>query len=92
MLTWFRWSVVVFLQSVILFLIWWQRVREPTGEAERVLKGKVVETGGDINGLYQTSECSVLDVNTVLTIFSLTHIHVSQAGRGEIHTQHDLER
>jgi hypothetical protein len=51
--TWLRWGIVVGLQIIIALLLW-----RPTGLVERefqsVLKGKHVETGGDINGLYQT--------------------------------------
>ena len=54
-LTWLRWGVIVGLQSIIILLV---LVRQHTGKAggetDAVLKGKVVETGGDINGLYKT--------------------------------------
>nr|KAK5447382.1 hypothetical protein LTR18_002961 [Exophiala xenobiotica] len=50
-LTWIRWGVAVGLQSIIIFLLLCQRK-----DTDSLLdgKGKVVETGGDINGLYKT--------------------------------------
>ena len=56
-LTWLRWGVVVLLQGAILLLLWRQNVSSDlVGESDAVLKGRVVETGGDINGLYKTCE------------------------------------
>ena len=55
-MAWTCWGVVVFLQSIIIFLLWRQPVRgEMPGESDDVLKGKTIETGDDINGLYKTS-------------------------------------
>ena len=52
-LTWLRWAVIVSLQSIIISIMVWQRVKGG-GEMDEELKGKVVETGGDISGLYKT--------------------------------------
>jgi hypothetical protein len=61
-MTWLRWSVVVFLQTVMIILLWRQNVRGgASGESDTVLKGKIVETGDDINGLYKTGWCSQSD-------------------------------
>jgi hypothetical protein len=54
LMTWLRWAVVVVLQSVIIALLVCQTILHRTGETETVLKGKSVETGEDINGLYKT--------------------------------------
>ncbi|KAJ9495636.1 hypothetical protein H2202_008924 [Exophiala xenobiotica] len=51
-LTWIRWGVAVGLQSIIIFLLLCQR---KDTDAVLGVKGEVVETGGDINGLYKTS-------------------------------------
>ena len=51
-LIWLRWGIVVSLQTMIVFMLWWRQVI--TLETDTVLKNKVVETGGDINGLYKT--------------------------------------
>jgi hypothetical protein len=53
-LTWLRWGIIVILQSTILGLLLCQSLRRNIDETESVLKGKVVETGGDINGLFKT--------------------------------------
>lgn len=53
-LTWLRWAVLVGLQSVIIFLLCHRPGAE--SEVDPTLKGKVVETGDDINELYKTSE------------------------------------
>jgi hypothetical protein len=52
---WIRWGIVVALQAVIIVLLSWPHITG-RGETDAVLKGKFVETGGDINGLYKTSE------------------------------------
>jgi hypothetical protein len=52
-LTWTRWGVVVVLQSIIIMIMLWRNIRGG-GETDSALKGKTVETGGDINGLYKT--------------------------------------
>lgn len=57
LLMWLRWGVVVGLQSLIIFLLC--RRHEVGGEMDDVLKGKVVETGDDINGLYRTCKSIV---------------------------------
>ncbi len=54
-LTWARWGVVVLLQSIIILIMLWRNIRGG-GETDAALKGKTVETGGDINGLYKTRE------------------------------------
>ncbi|EXJ76932.1 hypothetical protein A1O3_10089 [Capronia epimyces CBS 606.96] len=57
-LTWIRWAAMVVLQSLIILLLlgrdMWPSRGERDRETDPVLKGKVVETGGDINGLYKT--------------------------------------
>ena len=52
---WLRWAVVVALQAVMIALIAWPRFASDS-ETEAVLRGKKVETGDDINGLYKTGE------------------------------------
>jgi len=52
---WLRWSVVVFLQAIIIAVLLLPRLVNK-GEIDPVLKGKVVETGDDINGLYKTGK------------------------------------
>lgn len=53
-LTWLRWGVLVGLQIIIIFLLWQRKGTE--GETDIPLRGKVVETGGDINNIFKTSE------------------------------------
>jgi hypothetical protein len=50
-LTWVRWSVVVILQGIILFLL-----MPSDGLLDMGWNAKKTETGGDINGLYIPSE------------------------------------
>ncbi|OAG34714.1 hypothetical protein AYO21_11106 [Fonsecaea monophora] len=57
-LTWFRWGMVILLQTIILVLLWRQGRTGTGGEMDPELKGKTVETGGDINGLYKTTSHS----------------------------------
>ena len=56
--TWIRWATIVSLQCIIIITILLRRREGKEGgeESESILKGKVVETGGDINGLYKTRE------------------------------------
>jgi hypothetical protein len=54
LLMWLRWAVLVGLQSIIIFLLCQRPSTE--GEMDATLKGKVVETGDDINELYKTCE------------------------------------
>jgi hypothetical protein len=49
-MTWLRWGIVIFLQTGIVALL---LLRTGNGEST---PSKVVETGSDINGLYQTCE------------------------------------
>lgn len=56
LLTWLRWGIVVGLQSIMIMLLLWRNISAGDNETQSVLKGKVVETGGDINGLYKTCE------------------------------------
>lgn len=52
---WVRWGVVVALQTTMIALVAWPRFSSD-GEIEAVLRGKKVETGDDINGLYRTGK------------------------------------
>lgn len=57
-LAWLRWGVVVGLQSIIVVLLLCQRkLVQGDRDTDAVFEDKVVETGGDINGLYKTCEC-----------------------------------
>lgn len=47
-LTWSRWSLIVALQSVMIFLL----LRNPSTTEEKGWTQADTETGGDINGLY----------------------------------------
>ena len=51
--TWLRWSIVVFLQAIIIAVHLLPKLVSK-GEVDPILKGKVIETGDDINGLYKT--------------------------------------
>lgn len=51
---WLRWGVVVGLQTIIVLLLWLRPEVVHDRETQAVLKGKSVETGDDINGLYRT--------------------------------------
>ena len=56
--TWLRWSIIVLLQSIIiLLLISTSEKGAKTGESQSELRGKVIETGDDINGLFKTCKC-----------------------------------
>lgn len=57
LLTWIRWFIVVTLQIVIIIMLFlfWQR-GATIQETDAELQGRVVEAGGDINGLWQPSE------------------------------------
>jgi len=55
--TWLRWSIVVFLQAIIIAVLLLPKLVSK-GEIDPVLKGKVIETGDDINGLYKT--CKII--------------------------------
>lgn len=52
--TWVRWSIVILLQSVILFLL--VRSSQPTNRKTPGWSQADTETGGDINGLYVPSK------------------------------------
>jgi hypothetical protein len=51
-LTWFRWIIVIILQSVILVLLWQNVKAKPEPRWSTI----DTETGGDINGLYIPSK------------------------------------
>ena len=56
-LVWLRWAVVVLLQTAIVALLALRPAgQQPATEVEQ--PATEVETGGDINGLYPTCECS----------------------------------
>jgi hypothetical protein len=57
-LAWMRWVTIVFLQTVIILQLWQKSssAAAVSHETEPVLKGKILETGDDISGLYKTSE------------------------------------
>jgi len=57
-LTWMRWSVVVVLQGIILFLL-----MPSDGLLDMGWNAKKTETGGDINGLYIPSKNCLLHRN-----------------------------
>ncbi|KIV98730.1 uncharacterized protein PV09_09513 [Verruconis gallopava] len=57
-LTWGRWLVVVTLQFILIMLVlllWKQPQPRISHETVSELKGKFVETGDDVNGLYTTT-------------------------------------
>jgi hypothetical protein len=60
---WLRWGVVVGLQTIIVLLLWLRPKVVHDRETQAVLKGKSVETGDDINGLYRT--CVPLFLNFI---------------------------
>lgn len=56
-LTWFRWTLVIMLQSVIIFLLL-RDTKEPDVKSTAWSQADT-ETGGDINGLYIPSKDGV---------------------------------
>jgi hypothetical protein len=56
-LTWFRWTIVVMLQSVVIFLLL-RDAKKPDLESTGWSQADT-ETGGDINGLYIPSKNGV---------------------------------
>lgn len=61
---WIRWGIIIVLQAVIIVLLSWPHT---VGQREKdvVLKGKFIETGSDINGLYKTSEYIHLSISRI---------------------------
>jgi hypothetical protein len=51
-LTWFRWAIIIILQTVIIALLWQNVEAKPKSGWSR----NETETGGDINGLYIPSK------------------------------------
>jgi hypothetical protein len=91
--TWFRWSITVLLQSAILFFLWRQNSTSDP-EHDAVLRGKTIETGDDINGLYKTSELPWCHNRSTLELIScsISPVYIFEARYGDVHTQHDDER
>lgn len=57
--TWIRWGIVVTIQLIILLgiaLLWSDPSASRILKGDGRLRGKTVETGDDINGLYRTSK------------------------------------
>jgi hypothetical protein len=83
----------VILQSAILFLLWRQNsISDP--EHDAVLRGKTVETGDDINGLYKTSRlsCAPKHLHSKLMSSSISPVYLPEARRRDVYTQHDDQR
>lgn len=66
--TWVRWGTIVGLQTILIALMWSRG--DLDADVDPILKGKNVETGGDINGLYKTCKYPQAKFDHVkLTIF-----------------------
>lgn len=56
-MTWIRWSTIMFMQTFIVVLLLQRNSQERVLEETGVLRGKTVETGDDINEIYKTCKC-----------------------------------